>query len=189
LDVGPSVGGYNQDQSKTDRFEAHWGDEGVSRLNVGKNLTQEHKKVSENASTIPGERLMLDISYIKQTSLGKRNMWTLIEDQASKMKWSLFTRRKCNMVDVTLEFIRGLKAKDTSSVKFLWMDNAGENISLKNKLLKSGMEVQVEFISPNTPEQNGQVGHSFATLWGQVRAMLNNSGVGKDLRNNLCDSN
>jgi hypothetical protein len=34
---------------------------------------------------------MLDISLMKETSLGKRNVWILIEDQASKMKWSLFT--------------------------------------------------------------------------------------------------
>jgi hypothetical protein len=31
-------------------------------------------KVSENISKIPGERLLLEISFIKQMSLGKRNI-------------------------------------------------------------------------------------------------------------------
>jgi hypothetical protein len=43
-------------------------------------------KVSENISKIPGERLILDISFIKQISLGKRNIWILLEDQCTKMK-------------------------------------------------------------------------------------------------------
>jgi hypothetical protein len=37
------------------------------------------------------------------------------------------------------------------------MDNSRENIGLKNKLEKEGIEVQFELTSPNTPEQNGQV--------------------------------
>jgi hypothetical protein len=89
------------------------------------------------------------------------------------------------MVDVTLDFIRILKTKDVGAVKYLCMDNGGKNISLKNKLLKIGFEVQVNLILHNTPEQNGQVERSFATLLGQVRAMSNNSGVGEDLWNDL----
>ena len=67
------------------------------------------------------------------------------------------------------------------------MDNSCENIGLKNKLEKDGIGTIIEFTSPNTPEQNGQVERSFATLWGRVRAMLNNSGVNPDLRTELWD--
>ena len=49
---------------------------------------------------------------------------------------------------------------------FLRMDNANENVTLKTKLENEGLNVQVEFTSPNTPQQNGQVERSFATLWG-----------------------
>jgi hypothetical protein len=38
-------------------------------------------KSAKNNSKVPGERLLLDISFIKKISLGKRNIWTLIEDQ------------------------------------------------------------------------------------------------------------
>jgi hypothetical protein len=65
------------------------------------------------------------------------------------------------------------------------MDNAAENVSLKSNLEKEGLHVEVEFTSPNTLEQNGQVESCFAKLWRRVRAMLNNSGVEKDFRNEL----
>jgi hypothetical protein len=44
------------------------------------------------------------------------------------------------------------------------MDNSGENIELKNKLQKGGVDTTIEFTTPNTPEQNGQVERIFATL-------------------------
>jgi hypothetical protein len=42
------------------------------------------KKVSENVSKTPGERLLLDISYFKHLLIGQRNIWILLEDQATK---------------------------------------------------------------------------------------------------------
>ena len=143
------------------------------------------KKVSDSVSKTPGERLLMDISYIKQESLGKRNIWILIEDQNSKMKWSIFTKRKGEMVTEMIKFIKVLKMKNPLNVRFLRMDNAKENVSLRSKLEAEGLDVEVEFTPPSTPEQNGQVERSFATLWGRVRAMLNDSGVEKDLRNEL----
>ena len=146
-----------------------------------KNLNKE----SQNKSRIPGERILIDVSYIKRESLGKRNMWILIEDQASTMKWSHFGRRKNESINIVFNFIQQLKAKSPNLGKYLRMDNSGENVVLKNKLHKEGVDTVVEFTSPNTPEQNGQVERSFATLWGRVRAMLNNSGVDAELRAEL----
>jgi hypothetical protein len=70
-------------------------------------------------------------------------------------------------------------------VQVIRLDNSGENLGLKNRLEKEGIGIQIEFTSPNTPEQNGQVKRSFATLWGRVRAMLNSSGIDGDLRISL----
>jgi hypothetical protein len=39
------------------------------------------KKVSESVSMTPGDCLLMNISFIKQESLGKRNIWVLVEDQ------------------------------------------------------------------------------------------------------------
>ena len=94
-------------------------------------------------------------------------------------------RRKNEMVEISFNFLKNLKLKDPGMAMFLRMDNAGENISLKNKLEKEGIDIKIEFTTPNTPEQNGQVERSFATLWGRVRAMLNHSGVTASLRDEL----
>ena len=142
-------------------------------------------KVVANVSKVAGERLLLDISYIKQVSIGQRNIWILIEDQFSKIKWSIFKRRKNEMVGEVAEFIKKLKVKSPESARFLRMDNAKENVYLKARLEKEGVDITIELSSPNTPQQNGQVERSFATLWGRVRSMLNDSGVPDELRSKL----
>ena len=142
-------------------------------------------KVAANVSKVAGERILLDISHIKQVSIGQRSIWILIEDQFSKMKWSIFTRRKNEMVGELTEFIKRMKVNLSASARFLRMDNAKENVSLKARLEKEGIEITIEFTSTNTPQQNGQVERSFATLCGQVRSMLNDSGVPDELRSKL----
>jgi hypothetical protein len=67
------------------------------------------KKFSESASKTPGEKLMLDISYIKHLSTGQRNIWILLEDQATKMKRSFFSRRKNEMTSIIIDFIKKMK--------------------------------------------------------------------------------
>jgi hypothetical protein len=89
-----------------------------------------------------------------------------------------FTRRKSEMVNVVTEFIKKMKINCPDSCKFIRMDNAKENVAL-------GINTRVEFTSPNTPQQNGQVERSFSTLWGRVRSMLNDSGVTEELRQKL----
>jgi hypothetical protein len=93
------------------------------------------------------------------------------------MKWSFFARRKSEMGPIVIEFIKKLKINRPGSAIFLRMDNAKENMTLKSNLEKEGIDIHVKFTSPNTPQQNGQVERSFATLWGRVRSMLNDSGV------------
>jgi hypothetical protein len=143
------------------------------------------KKFSASRSKIPGERILIDISYIKKESLGGKNTWLLVEDQATSMKWNYFMRRKGELIQNMLVFIKTLKAKNPESVKFIRLDNAGENLGLKTQLELEGMNVSFEYTSPETPEQNGQAEQSFATLWGRVRAMLNCSGVPQEMRDKL----
>jgi hypothetical protein len=45
-------------------------------------------KESKSNSKIPGQRLSIEISYIKKKSLGGKDTWLLIKDQASSMKCS-----------------------------------------------------------------------------------------------------
>jgi hypothetical protein len=61
--------------------------------------------VSEGVSKNPWQQLLMELSFIKHESLGKRNTWVLVEDQYSKMKWSIFSRRKCDTISGIVNFI------------------------------------------------------------------------------------
>ena len=50
-------------------------------------------------------------------------------------------------------FIKGLKAKDPKNVKFVRLDNAGENLGLKSRIEAEGLDIQLEFTSPETPNK------------------------------------
>jgi hypothetical protein len=142
-------------------------------------------KLSLGKSKIPGERILIDISYIKRKSLGGKDTWLLIEDQATNFKWSYFMRRKVELMDEMIKFIKTMISKNPESIKFIRLDNAGENLGLKSRIELEGLDIKMEYTNPETPEQNGQVERSFATLWGKVRFMLNRSVVTQDLREKL----
>jgi hypothetical protein len=101
------------------------------------------------------------------------------------MKWSYFMRRKGELIEKMMVFVKTLKAKNPENVKFIRLDNAGENLGLKTHLELEGIDTNLEFTSPETPEKNGQVEQCFATLWGRVRTMLNCSGVPQETREKL----
>jgi hypothetical protein len=81
--------------------------------------------------------------------------------------------------------MKSMRYKNPESIEFISLDNSGENFSLKSKIEAEGLNIQMEHTSPETPEQNGQVESSFATLWGRVRTMLNRSGVTQEVREKL----
>lgn len=76
-------------------------------------------KMSFNRSKVPGERFLIDISYIKRKSLGGKVTWLLIEDQATSMKWSFFMRRKGELIEKMMSFIKSQRSKDPESVKYI----------------------------------------------------------------------
>jgi hypothetical protein len=50
------------------------------------------------------------------------------------MKRSSFIRRKGESIDQMMTFIRKLKAEDNNKVKYIRLDNAGENLGLKMRI-------------------------------------------------------
>jgi hypothetical protein len=95
---------------------------------LGKIRRKNLNKFSSSKLKIPGERILIDISYIKKESLGSKNTWLLVEDQATSMKWSYFMRRKGDLIEKMMVFVKTLKAKNPENVKFIRLDNAGENL-------------------------------------------------------------
>jgi hypothetical protein len=143
------------------------------------------KKISTNKSIVAGERLGFDISYLRNPSFGSSKYWLLIVDEFSGMKWSLFLKRKSDVVNSIVEFVKKLKAGNPEMVKFLRCDNSGENESVQKAFEREGIKVQMEFTAPNTPQENGKVERAFATLWGRTRAMLNHAYFDEEHRTGL----
>jgi hypothetical protein len=69
------------------------------------------------------------------------------------------------------------------NVKCICLDNSGENTEF-HKLVeyKSAFNIKFEFKASGTPQQNGKVERSFATLFGKTRSMLNAASITVALR-------
>ena len=141
-------------------------------------------KENHNTSITPGERICIDISSVKTTSLGGSKFWLLIMDDATRMCWSAFLKAKSEAPARVLTFIKTMRAKGYN-ISYIRCDNSGENESLKRECDKNILNIQFEFTGPNTPQYNGKVERRFATIYGRVRAILNEAKVTTNIRSKL----
>jgi hypothetical protein len=139
-------------------------------------------KLNPNKAKKKGERLCIDISWIKKSSIRNNKYWLLIEDEYTSMKWSFFDNRKPEAGKIIIEFIKSGRNK---ICKFLRLDNSGGKQAMVLNMKKEELEISIEFTSPHTPEQHRKVERSFATLWGKTRAMLNGAGFPDELKEKL----
>ena len=72
-------------------------------------------------------------------------------------------------------------------VKYLRLDNAGENWDLENKCLHHLLGINFEYTTPNTPQFNGVVERKFQSIYNKLRATLFESGLTYELSNLLWD--
>jgi hypothetical protein len=70
-------------------------------------------------------------------------------------------------------------------VKFLRLDNAGENYALEKECKQQNLAVKFEYSGPRTPQRNGKVERKFQTLYGRIRAMMNDSEIDGEFRDGL----
>jgi len=94
-----------------------------------------------------------------------------VVNEATNMKWSFFLQTKNQQVPVLQNFIKTLKDMGCP-VKFIQCDNAGENESLNKQMEEEGSSIRFEFTARQTPQQNGKVERSFASLYGWMQAMM-----------------
>ena len=87
----------------------------------------------------------------------------------------LFLKEKSDLKMNVLALIKELKAKDGYIIKYIWCDNAGENLALEIACQQERLGIHFEYA---IPQQNGRVERKFATLFRRVCAILN--GVGFD---------
>ena len=99
-------------------------------------------------------------------SAGGAKFWILIVDEATDMKWSYFVKLKSELKRKVIDLIKELKSKDNKFVKYIRCDNAGENNELQAACALEELGIIFEYTAPGTPQSNGTVEQSFATLYG-----------------------
>jgi hypothetical protein len=58
--------------------------------------------------------------------------------------------------------------KELKNVKFLRLDNVGENFALEKLCKQQNVDIKFEFSGPRTPQRNGKVEQKFQTLYGRI---------------------
>ena len=81
-------------------------------------------------------------------------------------------RRKSDQIDLFPNWIKELKAKYGIDIKYIRLDNSGENKGLKDECAKQNLGIIFEFTAPGTPQQNSVVERKIPTLMGRSRAMM-----------------
>jgi hypothetical protein len=133
------------------------------------------KQPSANSATAKGERLMIDISWIKTESVAKNRYWLLIMDECTSFVWSYFMKTKYEQVSIIINYIRKLHIDHKVKVKYICCDSSGENHDIQNYLRERSpkMRCKFELTAPHSLQHNGIIERMFATLYGSVRAILN----------------
>ena len=151
---------------------------------VAKARQKNVNKVWKVGSQIPGERLYLDISSIKEKSFGGAKFWVLIVDDYTDFCWSLFLKSKSELKSKMMDLLTDLKIASID-VKIIRCNNASENKVFYEECRSKGMNIRFEFSGPRTPKRNGKVERKFQTFYGRIRAMLNCAGLKDHLRNGV----
>jgi hypothetical protein len=137
-------------------------------------------------SNIPGERVFIDTTSIKQRTLGGSKFMMGVVDDCTDFMWGKMLKRKKDQVPAMVSFLRKMASRGTP-VKFIRCDNAGENKDLQTKCAKSNdlNTIQFEFTARNSPEFNGKIERKFAIIFGRIRVNYNAAGLTKKLRDKL----
>ena len=146
------------------------------------------KKKEKQVPSRPGYRLFMDISSFKHESMGGKRHWLIVVDEFSDCCHSFFLKRKSDQIELFPIWIKELKAKYGIDIKYIWLDNSGENRSLQNECDKQNLGIIFEFSAPGTPQQNSVVERKIPTLMGRSRAMMLTAGFSQqDKRKFWCE--
>ena len=101
---------------------------------------------------------------------------------------TVFLKRKSDQIDLLPVWIKELKAKYGTDIKYIRLDNSGENRSLQKECDKQNLGIIIEFTAPGTPQQNSVVERKRPTLMGRSRAMMLTAGFSQqDKRKFWCE--
>ena len=146
------------------------------------------KKKEKQVPSRPGYRMIIDISSFKHESMGGKRHWLIVVDEFSDCSHSFFLRRKNDQIELFPNWIKELKAKYGIDIKYIRLDNSGENKGLKDECEKQNLGIIFEFTAPGTPQQNSVVERKIPTLMGRSIAMMLTAGFSQqDKRKFWCE--
>jgi hypothetical protein len=136
----------------------------------------EHKLANKDANQI-----FLDIATVKKLKHGPnvtKPNWQIMVDERTGMKFSDFYETKDGMIEPTC--VQWNHWKDAGlAVKFVRLDNAGENKKLKecSESADLKLDIEYEFMAQDTPQQNYLAEIAFAVLANHGRALMHRANV------------
>ena len=146
------------------------------------------KKKEKQVPSRPGYRFFIDISSFKHESMGGKRHWLIVVDKFSDCSHSFFLKTKSYQIKMIPIWLQELKAKYGIDIKYIRLDNSGENKSLQKECDKQNLGIIFEFTAPGTPQQNSVVERKIPTLMGRSRAMMLTAGFSQqDKRNFWCE--
>ena len=99
------------------------------------------KKKEKQVPSRPGYRVSIDTSSFKQESMGGKRHWLIAIDEFSDCSHSFFLKRKSDQVVMLPIWIKRLKTKYGIDVKYIRLDNSGENRSLQKECEKQNLGI------------------------------------------------
>ena len=146
------------------------------------------KKKEKQVPSRPGYRLFIDISSSKHESMGGKRHWFIVVDEFSDCSHSFFLKKKSDQIELFPIWVKVLKAKYGIDIKYIRLDNSGENRSLQNECDKPNLGIIFEFSAPGTPQQTSVVERKIPTLMGRSRVMMLTAGFSQqDKRKFWCE--
>jgi hypothetical protein len=100
---------------------------------------------------VPGERVYLDLSSIRDESYGGSCFWVLLVDEYTDYCWSIFLKRKSDLKSKVMTLLTDLKIAGID-VKYIRCNDLGKNKSLFDECQAQAYGVKFEFSGPRTPQ-------------------------------------
>ena len=118
--------------------------------------------------------------------MGGKRHWLIVVDEFSDCSHSFFLKRKSDQIELLPAWMKELKAKYGIDIKYVRLDNSGENRGLQKKCSKQNLGIIFEFTAPGSPQQNSVVERKIPTLMGRSRAMMITAGFGQQDKRKFC---
>ena len=142
----------------------------------------------DSKATKVGERLYMDISGPFPLTSGRKHQplknklyWYGIVDEFSGKMISSFHFKKNNLVTMFKEVVNYFKGRNCP-VKFVRMDNAGENLEVERYCKE--VNIVVEYTPPDTPQLNHMVERGFAIRWELAKVLMQNANLKNQVKKN-----